>query len=921
MTIIKNIILFIYLYSSIQASELETEEDYANILKLFFHKKELASNAMVEEHSPLILRAADRLGDIYALSNRPLSLVKAAALYQYCAHFTRKYHFDTPETYLQKACQLDGPEAYLQTIVLKQQLNVFRKEIKEKVGLIQQSSAQPSLIHAQEIESIYSLCREFFTGPSGFITLLFEEAKLQIPSFNNETSYTLFGLGSMQWGNQTPWSDFEFGILIDDPAQKPYFEAITEKMLLKIVNLGETLVSYIGIECLNNFRSTDPDSDWFWDTVSSVGFTFDGFKINACKTPLGRKNYPKFPDYSLIGTPKDFIDYITNPQWYKDEPHLVQELCNISMICGDQILMDRFQQSLNQIWEPRVMQYWALETLKCDLSRFSLKMIRGIYHDDLKTTVYLLKWDFYRIVDRLIAALTQFYGLKSSPGEPILSAFQAIQRLQERGHLSLDGAHHFQEILALVKELRLITYSYYDRQREEIVITEDTVKPISFFMFSDKYVQRLKSTVLRLEHLAEDFTDGILRTYSERQFQLDPLYLENSNEFYLEFPNKDLRRRVYDYLHLFLKDQLNDSLYQTILEAFFLMSKKDRDSFFLIITQYVLWSQQQQFTSTELLLQRPRHDRGKTLRLCYPFFETLPTYEHCKLFFHIMGTQLEDQRLKDHALVESLQQIPWQKYQRGDLIILNIHDVVMAPLKQKIMMNRNAEKRQLFMDAIRQLKGEATVTHVWEQTHYNLIEGNALIEIFTSLHERDVFTMGISAQRLGRPRAQMIPVEEVLQQQMAGLEVTFHAPPSDGLYNLPLDSLDVNNIERAELNKINFDNRAKSHQMKIVSGILITGNNLKSDCLMRVLTQSSQWRRVIFIDKSEPPLSDLRSQIHNYNLRSRSSIQVDTYIYKNPILEQDLDNRIVTHQLNCLLQSTAFFPTDEESMSALTPLN
>ena len=108
----------------------------------------------------------------------------------------------------------------------------------------------------------------------------------------------------------TPWSDFEFAILIENDANKDankkYFRLLTELMHIKIINFGETILRSVGIESLNNFKTGKKEDDWFWDQVIESGLSFDGPQWHACKTPIGRKGYKKISDAKNDSEQKEF---------------------------------------------------------------------------------------------------------------------------------------------------------------------------------------------------------------------------------------------------------------------------------------------------------------------------------------------------------------------------------------------------------------------------------------------------------------------------------------------------------------------------------------------------------------------------------------------------------------------------------------
>ena len=120
--------------------------------------------------------------------------------------------------------------------------------------------------------------------------------------------YAIIALGSVARMEATPYSDLEFAILYSDPDigdKISYFRVLSHLLHLKVINLGETILPTLAIKELNDFQSSEPNSDWFYDSETPRGISFDGAMPWASKTPLGRMATEDKPALELIRTPEE----------------------------------------------------------------------------------------------------------------------------------------------------------------------------------------------------------------------------------------------------------------------------------------------------------------------------------------------------------------------------------------------------------------------------------------------------------------------------------------------------------------------------------------------------------------------------------------------------------------------------------------
>lgn len=147
------------------------------------------------------------------------------------------------------------------------------------------------------------------------------ESKLGTPPCD----YAIIALGSVARMEATPFSDLEFAILYSEPVMENkicYFRVMSHFLHLKVINLGETILPALGIEELNDFKSVEPSSNWFYDSGTPRGISFDGAMPWASKTPLGRMATNYKPALELIRTPEEMAKFQEEEIALKEGYHL-----------------------------------------------------------------------------------------------------------------------------------------------------------------------------------------------------------------------------------------------------------------------------------------------------------------------------------------------------------------------------------------------------------------------------------------------------------------------------------------------------------------------------------------------------------------------------------------------------------------------
>ena len=162
-------------------------------------------------------------------------------------------------------------------------------------------------IRADQIHNVFRDIQDMYVR---LVSMLARECESMLgkPPCN----YSIIALGSVARMEATPFSDLEFAILYSDPGieeQISYFRIMSHFIHLKVINLGETILPALAIEQLNDFQSSGPNSNWFYDSGTPRGISFDGAMPWASKTPLGRMATTNKPALELIRTPEEMAEF------------------------------------------------------------------------------------------------------------------------------------------------------------------------------------------------------------------------------------------------------------------------------------------------------------------------------------------------------------------------------------------------------------------------------------------------------------------------------------------------------------------------------------------------------------------------------------------------------------------------------------
>ncbi|MBS4166165.1 Uncharacterized protein NEOC65_001245, partial [Neochlamydia sp. AcF65] len=242
----------------------------------------LALQIAVQEKDPIQESfCIEELGDIYLRKQTSETLLQAAGLYNYALRLAPpqrqkvlKDKLCHVQNLLAKQCKgkpFDSAVVEKQFERNRHNLKKFREEIEKKIQTL------PETPSSQEVKELYG---EIAHQIKVFFGQLVMQAVHQLDT--EPCEYAMIGFGSLAREEMTPYSDLEFGILVqdDNPINKKYFRNLTYLIHLQVINLGETILPALNIPCLKAIS--------FFDSMTPRGFAFDGAGVEGkgCKTPL-----------------------------------------------------------------------------------------------------------------------------------------------------------------------------------------------------------------------------------------------------------------------------------------------------------------------------------------------------------------------------------------------------------------------------------------------------------------------------------------------------------------------------------------------------------------------------------------------------------------------------------------------------------
>lgn len=525
------------------------EKEFIKVLKPVFSKVTVreVSQTNIPYIKKELLDSMYHVGLIYCRDESYQSnYAKAAAIYQYCARFAQKYdvtgHNIDSNFAFNKAHEIEA--IFLRSIGIncveigdkieeyQNKLSAFRVHIKCQIKMIDENID----LRAKQIENMHNEITDFFFNccETGLIQNIFSDCVTQLGRPPSEIQYAIIALGSFAGGTATPWSDLEFAILISrgDEKYKQYFRNLTKLFHIKIVNLGESQLRWIGIEALNNFKTANEEDDWFWDNVMPYGLSLDGAHWHACEMPLGRKNYKAKiitndhhsviidkPDFELILTPADLVEFqqeqiIGINNWADTDPHLVQSLRSFSLIMGSQNLVDECRTMIKDAVSIDIVRKRTIKILREDVNNYHLKLNLSFQPEYID-----VKKDIYRLIDRIINGMANYYNIIAQNGQKSINLWNIIDEMKNTKIINKIGAEHFKTALSIATEFRLRTYiNNLEECNKELI-------SISIYKSNVNIMRYFYQVMLRIQELIKMLC--VSKTQAEQLLATDRLFIDD----------------------------------------------------------------------------------------------------------------------------------------------------------------------------------------------------------------------------------------------------------------------------------------------------------------------------------------------------------------------------------------------------------
>ena len=410
-----------------------------------------------------------QIGRIYRKhSSDKISLIKSAGLFN-AAIIRNPSNLDQVKSDLSELCQ----HILLQANADKQNADLIKKaeEVKMSINKLRTEvnsflkAALPKIpaTHSRiEYHKLMSNKIAAIQQINKTITASYKNIMAEISKFCEDVvgkspcDYVIAGMGSLARDEITPYSDFEHVILLYDDenyiSHLEYFRWFSVIFHVIVLNLQETIIPSLNVCSLND--ENENLGDWFYDTITPRGVSFDGMMPHASKFPLGRLEHTKNKPFTteLIKPVSEMLKYLSSDANLKNGYHLADILTKTCFVFGNENIFKQFvdgvQKHKNQKSQTDNIND-VEQQVKDDLNSFSARFRLS----DLKSSnIINIKRLVYRSSTLFVAALASLYNLAAN------SCFDIINEMEQKNKITQNTAYKLQCAIAIACEMRLRIY-------------------------------------------------------------------------------------------------------------------------------------------------------------------------------------------------------------------------------------------------------------------------------------------------------------------------------------------------------------------------------------------------------------------------------------------------------------------------------
>lgn len=161
------------------------------------------------------------------------------------------------------------------------------------------------------------------------------------------------------------------------------------------------------------------------------------------------------------------LDYKNN-KFPVEDPQLVQSLRSVAWIIGSQTLVDKYREFLGSGINEKIVQERISKILKSDIQKYKIQS-EDIGNNDKLTDV---KKGIYRLIDRLITAIGQYYLIIPHSGKQSITLWNILKRLKDKKIINEQEANKLKHALSIATRLRYCVYYNNLFKKENIEIEE-----------------------------------------------------------------------------------------------------------------------------------------------------------------------------------------------------------------------------------------------------------------------------------------------------------------------------------------------------------------------------------------------------------------------------------------------------------------